>query len=217
MRECELNLIPSDVIEDDVLRQRIRFWIFVIIGCLLFLVSVSILVKKINKSIEKDITELEVISKGLSSKMTVVRQLEIREQELLNIKGKIQQLSQKGPAIDIFTAIDKAISDNITLTHLEWRYHYSNISGAGTKKESGSKGYFTSGSPAKSLSSQAMNADSLILQGVATSNTDLAVMITQLSGQSLFQKVDLKYSKKGEAEKGKTIMFEIECGLSKGE
>src|SRR3989338_469496 len=48
IRESELNLIPSDIIKQEVLKERIKFWIFWMIGCLVFLLSVNILLKIVN-------------------------------------------------------------------------------------------------------------------------------------------------------------------------
>jgi len=214
MRESELNLIPSDIIEQEVLNERIKFWIFLVIGCLLFLFSVNILLKIANRTIAKDITILNSTSEGLSKEMVMVRQLDVREKELQGIKGKIQHLSKKGPLIDIFTVIDKTINDNITLTHFDVRYNDSNMTSAEEKKDSSGKGYFSSSPAGKNPSGQMANAKVVVLQGSALSNIDLAAMLTQLSRQPLFSKVNLRYSRTGEAEQGWPIMFEIECRLS---
>ncbi len=215
MRESELNLIPSDVIEREVLKERVKFWIFVAIGCLLFLSSVNILIKIVNNSITGEITTLSSTSEELSKKMAGFKQLDMREKELLNMKDMIHHLSQKGPMIAIFTAIDKSINDNIILTHLEARYNNPNSTSVSEKAESSvSKGYFSSNAQGKSSEAQAIDTNSVILQGTASSNTDIASMLNQLSGQSLFKRVNLKYLRTGESEKGKTIMFEIECRLS---
>jgi len=214
MRELELNLIPSDIIKQEVLKERIKFWIFWMIGCLVFLLSVNILLKIVNRSAAQDITILSSTSEGLSKEMVMVKQLDVREKDLLGIKEKIQQVSHKGPLIDIFTVIDKTINDNITLTHFEVRYNDSNMTSAEGKRNSSGKGYFSSSPAGKNLGSQMTDADAVVLQGNALSNIDLAAMLTQLSKQSLFAKVNLKYSRTGEAEQGWPIMFEIECRLS---
>lgn len=214
MRESELNLIPSDIIEQEVLKERIKFWIFLVIGCLLFLFSVDILLKIVNRSTAKDITMLSSISEGLSKEMVMVRQLDVREKGLLDIKEKIQHLSQKGPLINIFTVIDKTINDNITLTHFDVRYNDSNMTSAEGKRDSSGKGYFSSSPAGKNPGNQMTNANTVVLQGSALSNIDLAAMLTQLSKQPLFSKVNLRYSRTGEAEQGWPIVFEIECRLS---
>src|SRR3990172_1917902 len=105
MRESELNLIPSDIIEQEVLKERIKFWIFSVIGCLVFLFSVNILLKIVNRSTAQDLAMLSSVSEGLSKEMIRVGQLNVRETELLDIKEKIHHLSQKGPLIGIFTDI----------------------------------------------------------------------------------------------------------------
>jgi len=214
MRELELNLIPSDIIKQEVLKERIKFWIFWMIGCLVFLLSVNILLKIVNRSVAQDITILSSTSEGLSKEMVMVKQLDVREKDLLGIKEKIQHVSQKGPLIDIFTVIDKTINDNITLIHFEVRYNDSNVTSAEGKRDSGGKGYFSSSPAGKNPGSQMTNANAVVLQGSALSNIDLAAMLTQLSKQSLFSKVNLRYSRTGEAEQGWPIMFEIECRLS---
>ena len=214
MRELELNLIPSDIIKQEILKERVKFWIFWVIGCLVFLLSLNILLKIVTRSVAQDIAMLSSTSEGLSKEMVRVRQLDVRETELLDIKEKIQHLSQKGPLIGIFTAIDKSINDSITLTHFEVRYNYFNMTLAEGRRESSGKGYFSSSSAGKNPGSQMTNANAVVLQGNALSNIDLAAMLTQLSKQPLFAKVNLKYSRTGEAEQGWPIVFEIECRLS---
>jgi len=214
MRELELNLIPSDIIKQEVLKERIKFWIFWIIGCLVVLLSVNILLKIVNRSAAQDIAMLSSTSEGLSKEMGMVRQLDEREKELLGVREKIQYLSQKGPLIGIFTAIDETINDNITMTHFEVRYNYSNMTSAEGKRDSSGKGYFSSSPSGKNPGSQMTDANAVVLQGNALSNIDLAAMLTLLSKQPLFTKVNLKYSRTGEAEQGWPIVFEIECRLS---
>lgn len=214
MREAELNLIPSDIIKQEVLKERVKFWIFWVIGCLVFLLSLNILLKIVTRSVAQDIAMLSSTSEGLSKEMVRVRQLDVREKELLGIKEKIQHLSQKGPLIGIFSAIDKSINDSITLTHFELRYNYSNMTLAEGRRESSGKGYFSSSPAGKNPGSQMTDANAVVLQGNAFSNIDLAAMLTQLSKQPLFTKVNLKYSRTGEAEQGWPIVFEIECRLS---
>lgn len=214
MRELELNLIPSDIIKQEVFKERIKFWMFWVIGCLAFLLSINILLKIVNRSTAQDIAMLSSASEGFSKEMVRVRQLDVRETELLDIKEKIQHLSQKGPLIGIFTAIDKSINDSITLIHFEVRYNYSNMTSAEGKKESSGKGYFSNSSSGKNPGSQMAEANAVVLQGNALSNIDLAAMLTQLSKQPLLAKVNLKYSRTGEAEQGWPIVFEIECRLS---
>jgi len=214
MRELELNLIPSDIIKQEVLKERIKFWIFWVIGCLVFLLSLNILLKIVTRSVAQDIAMLSSTSGGLSKEMVRVRQLDVREKELLGIKEKIQHLSKKGPLIDIFTVIDKTINDNITLTHFDVRYNDSNMTSTEGKRDSSGKGYFSSSPAGKNPSGQTTDANVVVLQGSALSNIDLAAMLTQLSRQPLFSKVNLRYSRTGEAEQGWPIMFEIECRLS---
>lgn len=214
MRELELNLIPPDIVKQEVRNGRIKFWIFWVIGCLVFLFSVNILLIIANRSVAKDITSLSLISEGLSREMVIARQLDTREKELLGIKAKMEHLSQKGPLIDIFTVIDKTINDNITLKHLDVRYHYSGMTSAEEKKDPGGKGYFGISPAGKSPGNPMANVNAVVLQGGALSNMDLAAMLTQLSKQPLFAKVDLKYSRTEEPEQGWPILFEIGCRLS---
>lgn len=223
MREYELNLIPPDIIEHEALRNRIRFWISVSAGCLAFLIAVNILIKMANNSGSKDIARLESTSEKLSRDVMEFSQMELRENKMLAIKEKMRSLSRKGPMIEIFTAIDQAINDNITLTHLEAKYNYPYVlSENGPLTQSspprgevkGEGGYFRRSSSAPNLKGEALEGNRVIFHGTARSNSDLASLLTRLSLQPLFKAVNLRYSRMGESERGKAIMFEIECRLN---
>lgn len=218
MRESELNLVPADIIEHEAVKERVRFWIFRAIVILLFLFFVNILIKIANNSISSGIAILESESERLSREMVGFKELDTREKDLLNIKERIQDLSKKGPMIDIFTAIDRAINDNIVLTHLDVHYSYSNLSLENKKVEATRKGYFGSTStgrdrPSGLSSGQAMEGNIVILKGTAQSNADIASILSGLSVQPLFRSVNLKYSKIGESGNIRTVMFQIECKL----
>lgn len=217
MRESKLNLIPVDIIEQEAVKERVRFWIFLTIVSLLFLFFINVLFKIATDSISRDITALESESQRLSREIAGIRDLDTREKELLNIKARIQDLSRKGPMIDIFTAIDRAINDNIVLTHLDVHYSYSNLS-LENKVEVTRKGYFSSTSTGRErhsgLSSvQTMEGNIVVLKATAQSNADIASMLARLSVQPLFRSVNLKYSKTGGVGNIRAVMFEIECRL----
>lgn len=207
MRDYELNLIPSDIIQQEVFKERIRYWIFVFIGCFLFVLITNIAIKLVNNSISREINRLESEVKRLSTEVTEFSLMEIKEKEMVNIKERLSRLSQKGPMMDMFAAIDNSINDGIILTQLEARYDNPNI--LVNKEGSSQGGYFSSNPP----NVQKTGGNILILQGTSQSNSALASMLSQLSDQTMFNDVTLKYLKTGEAEKGKTIMFEIECRL----
>lgn len=219
MREYELNLIPADIIEHEALRDRIRLWVFVSAGCLALLIAVNILIKMANSSVSKDITELESTGEKLSGEVMEFKQMDMRENKMLAIKEKMRSLSRKGPVIEIFTAIDQAINNNITLTHLEAKYSYPYLSSENDhlpqpSPRRGEGGYFRSGSSAPNLKGEALEENRVIFQGTALSNSDIAFLLTRLSRQPLFRAVNLRYSRTGESERGKTILFEIECRLN---
>lgn len=214
MSDYELNLIPSDIIQQEVFKERIRYWIFVFTGCLVFVLITNIAIKAVNNSVSREINTLESEFKRLSAEVDKFSLIEIKEKEMVNIKERLIRLSQKGPTMDMFAAIDNSINDGIILTHLEARYDNQNIS---VNKEGTSQGgYFNSNSPSNLTNVQKTGENIVILQGTSQSNSALASLLSQLSDQTMFNNVTLKYLKTGEAENGKTIMFEIECRL-KGE
>lgn len=213
MRECEINLIPADIIAREAFQERVKSWIFLAVGGLLFLIAVSISIKAANNSISKEIATLATRSEKLSKEMVEIKEVDIREKELLNIKDKIHYISQRGPMIEIFAAIDRSINDSITLTHFEINYNFPYILIA-NKENSIGTGYFNSNISAKTMTGQKMGKNSIILQGAASTNTDLAAMLKQLSGDPLFQTINLKYARAGESEKSKTITFEVEGTLT---
>ena len=211
MPDYELNLIPSDIIQQEVFKERIRYWIFVFIGCFLFVLITNIAIKVVNNSISREINILESNVKRLSAEVTEFSLIEIKEKEMVNIKERLIRLSQKGPMMDMFAAIDNSINNGIILTHLEARYDYQN---ALVNKEGPSQGgYFNSNPPTNLTNVQKTGDNIVILQGTSQSNSALASLLSQLSDQTMFNDIALKYIKTGEAENGKTIMFGIECRL----
>lgn len=212
MREYELNLIPADIIGHEVVKQRGKSWILLGIGLLVFLILINLTIKTVNNSISHDKAVITTTGEKVSKETRDIQQLGVKEKELTAIKGKIGYLTRKGPVMEIFSTIDSAINDNITLTHAEIRYNSPYLS-TGDKGEVAGKGYFTSGAPVRDIRGQAAAENSVILRGVARSNPDLAAMLAQLSRSPLYNSVNLKYSKISEGEKGKPVAFEIECRL----
>ncbi len=211
MHDYELNLIPSDIIQHEVFKERIRHWIFVFIGCFLLVLITNIAIKVVNNSIGREISRLESEVNKLSAKVAEFNLVEIKEKEIVNIKERLSRLSKKGPMMDMFAAIDHSINNGIILTHLEARYDNQNV--LVNKEEHSQGGYFNSNPQSNLTNVQKTGGNILILQGTSQSNSALASMLSQLSDQTMFNDVTLKYLKTGEAEKGKTIMFEIECRL----
>lgn len=211
MPDYELNLIPSDIIQQEVFKERIRYWIFVFIGCLLFVLITNIAIKAVNTYISRDINRLETEVKRLSSEAAEFSMIDIKKKETANIKERSIRLSQKGPMMDMFSAIDKSINNGIILTHLEAGYDNQDI--LVNKEAPSQRGYFNSNPPSHLTNVQKTGENTLILQGISQSNSALASLLSQLSDQGVFNDVKLKYLKIGEAENGKTIMFEIECRL----
>jgi len=221
MHEKELNLIPTDIMERETLRGRVRFWVFVSIVCLMFLIVANILIRMAYSSVSRDIARLEAISGELSKELLELRQLDTREGRMMAIKERIRHLSRRGPTIEVFGAIDQAINDNITLTHLEAKYSYPPLADDSSGTQSvphggegeGGGGYFRTGSSASNLKGQVLSENTVIFQGTAQSYSDIASMLARLSRHPLFSAVNLRYSKTSEYESGKNIMFEVECRL----
>ena len=211
MRDYELNLIPPDIIQHEIFKERIRYWIFVFIGCFLLVLITNIAIKVVNNSISREINILESNVKRLSAEVTEFSLIEIKEKEMVNIKERLIRLSQKGPMMDMFAAIDNSINNGIILTHLEARYDNQNV--LVNKEESSQGGYFNSNPPSNLTNVQKTGDNIVILQGTSQSNSALASLLSQLSDQTMFNDIALKYIKTGEAENGKTIMFGIECRL----
>jgi hypothetical protein len=212
MREYELNLIPADIIGHEAARQRGKSWILPGIGLLVFLILINMTIKTVNNSISQDKAAITSTGEKVSKETRDIQQLGVKEKELTAIKGKIGYLTRKGPVMEIFSTIDSAINDNITLTHAEIRYNFPYLT-TGDKGEVAGKGYFTSGAPVRDIRGQAVAENSVILRGAARSNPDLAAMLAQLSKSPLYAGVNLKYSKISDGEKGKPVAFEIEGRL----
>lgn len=192
MREYDINLIPDDVLESETLILRARSWLLIAAGVLIFLFVINMTIKIMNNYVSKEISALSSASEKFSREMMQTRDIRLKEQELLNIREKIGFLSQKGPVIRVFSTIDKAINHNITLTHIEIRSQYPN---ALTVKESGGKD------------------NTIVIHGMAQSNSDVATMLLELSKNEFYESVNLRYSRLGDLEQGRSVIFEMECSL----
>lgn len=192
MREYDINLIPNDVLESETLILRARSWLLIAAGVLIFLFVINMTIKIMNNYVSKEISALSSASEKFSREMMQTRDIRLKEQELLNIREKIGFLSQKGPVIRVFSTIDKAINHNITLTHIEIRSQYPN---ALTVKESGGKD------------------NTIVIHGMAQSNSDVATMLLELSKNEFYESVNLRYSRLGDSEQGRPVIFEMECSL----
>mgnify|MGYP001594221141 FL=1 len=192
MREYDINLIPADVLEHETLIHRGRSWLLIAAGVLIFLFVINMTIKIMNNYVSKEISVLSSASEKFSREMMQTRDIRLKEQELLNIREKIGFLSQKGPVMRVFSTIDKAINHNITLTHIEIRSQYPN---ALTVKDSGGKD------------------NTIVIHGMAQSNFDVATMLLELSKNEFYESVNLRYSRLGDLEQGRSVIFEIDCSL----
>lgn len=192
MREYDINLIPDDVLESETLILRARSWLLIAAGVLIFLFVINMTIKIMNNYVSKEISALSTASEKFSREMMQTRDIRLKEQELLNIREKIGFLSQKGPVMRVFSTIDKAINHNITLTHIEIRSQYPN---ALTVKEPGGKD------------------NTIVIHGMAQSNSDVATMLLELSKNEFYESVNLRYSRLGDSEEGRSVIFEMECSL----
>ncbi|OGW41696.1 MAG: hypothetical protein A2132_02470 [Nitrospirae bacterium RBG_16_43_11] len=192
MREYDINLIPNDVLESETLILRARSWLLIAAGVLMVLFVINMTIKIMNNYVSKEMSALSSASEKFSREMMQTRDIRLKEQELLDIRKKIGFLSQKGPVMRIFSSIDKAINHNITLTHIEIRSQYPN---ALTVKESGGKD------------------NTIVIHGMAQSNSDVATMLLELSKNEFYESVNLRYSRLGDSEQGRSVIFEMECSL----
>ena len=92
MRDYELNLIPPDIIQHEIFKERIRYWIFVFIGCFLLALITNIAIKVVNNSISREINRLESEVKRLSAEVNEFSLIEIKEKEMVNIKERLIRL-----------------------------------------------------------------------------------------------------------------------------
>lgn len=201
MAEYELNLIPSDIIEREATRERVKLWFIVIVASIAIVSGLSLLIKSKSKNINRDVALLESLNRDLTGELTKLNQLDAKVVRDKELKGRLKLLTNKGPLFKIFVAIDKSINNNITLTHLSGKFSHTellqeDIKGPGAKTQ---------------IDLERM--DTLLLQGVAVSNRDLGAMLQSLSMNPLFESVNLTYSRTGESQEEKRIVFEIECGL----
>lgn len=192
MREYDINLIPADVLEHETLIHRGRSWLLIAAGVLIFLFVINMTIKIMNNYVSKEISVLSSASEKFSREMMQTRDIRLKEQELLNIREKIGFLSQKGPVMRVLSSIDKAINHNITLTHIEIRSQYPN---AMPVKGSGGKD------------------NTIVIHGMAQSNFDVATMLLELSKNEFYESVNLRYSRLGDLEQGRSVIFEIDCSL----
>src|SRR4030065_245408 len=148
MREYDINLIPDDVLERETLIERGRMWLFIARGVLIFLLALNLAIKILNNYSSKEIAALSSGNESVSGEMMQANAILTKEQELLKMRETIGHLSQKGPVIAVFSSIDKAINNNIILTHLEIMSQYS-YTQKGIHQGAGKGGYFSNATPVR--------------------------------------------------------------------
>lgn len=214
MREYDINLIPNDVLESETLILRARSWLLIAAGVLILLFVINMTIKIINNYVSKEISALSSASEKFSREMMQTRDIRLKEQELLNIREKIGFLSQKGPIMRVFSTIDKAINHNITLTHIEMRSQYPSLQKSMQKSMNdgagGSNSYFRNSMPVKESGGK---DNTIVIHGMAQSNSDVATMLLELSKNEFYESVNLRYSRLGDSEQGRSVIFEMECSL----
>ena len=210
MREYDLNLIPDDVLERETLIQRGRAWLYLAGGVVIFLLALNLAIKTMNNYSSKEIAILSSAGERASGEMMQAQEIQVKEQALLKIRETTVHLTHKGPVIAVFSSIDKAISHNIMLTHIEISSQYSYMQ-KGINQGAGDSSYFSNTTPVK-VSGGKDNV--LIIRGMSQSNSDLAAMLAELSKNNIYTSVNLKYSRSGDSEDGMPVSFEVECMLN---
>ena len=210
MREYDINLIPNDVLESETLILRARSWLLIAAGVLIFLFVINMTIKIMNNYVSKEMSALSSASEKFSREMMQTRDIRLKEQELLDIRKKIGFLSQKGPVMRVFSSIDKAINHNITLTHIEIRSQYPSLQKSMNEGAGGSNNYFRNAMPVKESGGK---DNTIVIHGMAQSNSDVATMLLELSKNEFYESVNLRYSRLGDSEQGRSVIFEMECSL----
>lgn len=210
MREYDINLIPDDVLESETLILRARSWLLIAAGVLMFLFVINMTIKIMNNYVSKEISALSSASEKVSREMIQTRDIRLKEQELLDIKEKIGYLSQKGPVMRVFSSIDKAINYNITLTHIEIRSQYPSLQKSMNEGTGGGNSYFRNAMPVKDAGGK---DNTIVIDGMAQSNSDVATMLLELSKNEFYESINLRYSRLGDLEQGRSVIFEMECSL----
>ncbi|MCC7201527.1 MAG: hypothetical protein IT393_02530 [Nitrospirae bacterium] len=210
MREYDINLIPDDILRREALMQRMKSWVFLAAGVVLFLIALNLGIKIMNNHALKKITALESAGEMVSGKMIQENEVQARELELLKLKDTVGHLSKHSPVMAVFASVDRAINYNTVLTHLEFSSQFPALQKSG-KGAAGSGSYFSNTAPVRVSGG---NDNMLIMRGMSLSNSDLAVMLAKLSDNNIYSSVNLKYSRSGDLEDGMPISFEIECMLN---
>lgn len=210
MREYDINLIPDDVLEREALILRARSWLLIAVGFLIFLFVINMTIKIMNNYVSKEISVLSSANEKVSREMIQTSDIRLKEQELLNIREKIGFLSQKGPVMRVFSSIDKAINHNITLTHIEIRSQYPSLQKSMNEGTGGGNSYFRNAMPVKDSGGK---DNTIVIHGMAQSNSDVATMLLELSKNEFYESVNLRYSRLGDLEQGRSVIFEIDCSL----
>ncbi len=210
MREYDINLIPNDVLESETLILRARSWLLIAAGVLIFLFVINMTIKIMNNYVSKEMSALSSASEKFSREMMQTRDIRLKEQKLLDIREKIGFLSQKGPVMRVFSSIDKAINHNITLTHIEISSQYPSLQKSMNEGAGGSNSYFRNSMPVKESGGK---DNTIVIHGMAQSNSDVATMLLELSKNEFYESVNLRYSRLGDSEQGRSVIFEMECSL----
>lgn len=181
----EVNLVPAEIIEKDVLIKRLKVWLTGVSVLVVTLAVSVLLLQHKTRQVEASIGELTARSKGAQTIMSELERSR-QEREILREKEKIlATLILSRPWCNILSDVsDKTLRQN-------W--------------------FKTIRQDTRSYGSEKVEA--LIIGGHSISNHHLANFMSRLSGLPYFRGVNLKFTKKVEYEGYNVVEFEIECVL----
>jgi len=218
----EINLIPEDILLRDQAIQRAWVWTLVICLVVVLLGGLYMVARKNHGAVEQVIADLARKNAEIEEK---VRQLSLLQEEWNNLARReraIHALLYKRSVSGLFAEMADVMNDRVWLTSLTYQDRTAGEGGkgkAGPESAGTSAGYIiikNSPPAGREGAGKSSSPRTLLLEGIAVSNDELADFLEGMTTEPAFADVELRYVRKLSGGSGRGVAFEVE-GILSGE
>ena len=188
----EINLVPADILEKNYLFRRLFFWAGCLTLCLSLISGFYLYQVHVVLPKKRPVTTFEDMQKQLGTTLEEIKETQQEVQRLSLQETFLKNLIRIQPFSRILLKLSEIMNTRTWLTKLTIK--------SNTDKDV---------------------VPVIELYGSSLSNDDLGSFLTQLSGESVFNKVILKYSRETQIATSskdrkalvKVIQFQIDCEI----
>ena len=192
----EINLVPDDIFKKKYLFRHLFFWSICLALCLSLLFGFYLYQVQLVLPKKRPVTTLEDMQKQLGTTIEEIKKTQQEIQRLNLQESFLKNITRTQPFSRILLKLSEIMNTRTWLTKLTIK--------SNTEKDV---------------------VPIMELYGNSLSNDDLGSFLTQLSAESMFNKVILKYSKETQIAKSskdrnaniKAIQFQIDCEIPRSE